>query len=129
MRGTSIRFDGAVLFVCFVLYWVSKTQIVSGMSDLIRWYFTDLLAVPSLLALFNLIWSALARRPVSGFAEIAYIALVCSIIWEVIAPLIVESSIGDPFDVLAYFIGALGYYALRRVLVNPRYEEEKRLCR
>ena len=127
MRGASIRFDGAVLFVCFVLYWASKTQIVSGMSDLIRWYFADLLAVPSLLALFNLIWSALARRPVSRFAEIAFIALVCSIIWEVVAPWIVESSIGDPFDALAYFIGATGFYALRRVLVNPRYQEEKRL--
>ena len=125
MRGISIRFDGAVLFACFVLYWASKTQIVLGMSDLIRWYFTDLLAVPSLLALFNLIWSALARRPVSGFAEIAIITLVCSIIWEVIAPSIVESSIGDPFDVLAYFIGAVGYYVLRRALVKSHCEEDK----
>lgn len=119
-RFDLIRFDIAVLAVCFALYCLTKLQCISSVSTLVSSYASDYMAVPSLLALYNLLHQGTLRRPVfRDLPQIWLLTLVCSIVWELITPLLSTSSVGDPYDVLAYYLGATSYYKLRSYLTPP----------
>lgn len=57
-----------------------------------------------------------SRWRVEGFGSTIALGALCCFAWEVIAPLIVPWSVGDPIDCLCYLGGGLLYAALRRLI-------------
>lgn len=76
-------------------------------------YFNDFLGGLAFMAYTNLLISLVQpryriRNPLIG---IAYI-FCCGLFWEYAAPLFVSDSVSDPWDVLAYCLGAVLYWAI-----------------
>jgi hypothetical protein len=81
-------------------------------------YFDDVLAGAILLA-----WAGLLAPPGSGSAKFVrsplgalIIIAGASFVWEVLVPIVLPRSIGDPLDVLAYFAGAALYLGIWRAI-------------
>lgn len=127
VNKSSIRFNSAVLAVCFVLYCISKLEPVISFNCLIAWHFADLLAIPSLLAVYNLIQGVLSRPMITGFIKISLVALIGSVFWELIYPLYNTTSTSDLIDAVVYYIGAILYYSLHRFL-TVKHSQHTQTC-
>lgn len=81
-----------------------------------RFHFGDLCGGALFPAYANLIALAVAKNPlISSFRRVVALEFVCSVAWEVIAPLVLARSTGDLLDVLAYFCGGLTYLMFRHL--------------
>ena len=86
-------------------------------AGLVQWfllcYATDLFA-----GLFLAAWADLLLRlgrlpPIRSWRQTVPLLLASGFVWEVLAPLWKAGAIFDPWDFLAYQIGALGYLWVR----------------
>ena len=77
-------------------------------------YLNDLFAMPLILAYTNLLFCWVGKRSPAFTTplQIAFLTLFCSIIWEGLAPSILQHSSRDPWDVVAYMIGGFSYFIL-----------------
>ena len=108
---------GAASFYGVNRFWLRST--VTGPA---RWflvcYANDLFA-----GLFLASWADLLLRlghlpPIRSCRQTVPLLLACGLVWEVLAPLWKSGAIFDPWDFLAYQIGALGYLLARRGLAG-----------
>lgn len=84
-----------------------------------QFYFGDLCGGTLFPAYVNLVGLVVIKKPlINSFKRILILELICSIAWEVIAPLVLPRSTGDALDVLAYFCGGLLYFAFRRLYLG-----------
>ena len=109
-----VRFECILLVACFFLYLCSKTNDVFASVAFIKYHFTDFIAMPSLIALFNVICSALYQSTISGLRQALLATCACTIIWELAAPFFLTASVCDPIDVIAYFAGAFVFCILQQ---------------
>lgn len=56
--------------------------------------------------------------PIRSWRQTVPLLLACGFVWEVLAPLWKAGAIFDPWDFLAYQVGALGYLWVRRRLAG-----------
>lgn len=67
----------------------------------------------------NLLCLAVGRRAlICGMPTSLATGVVCSIAWEIAAPMVLCYSVGDPLDAIAYVIGALTHELLRKLFVR-----------
>ena len=83
-------------------------------SRLLAWHGADFLAGGGMLCLLNLLLELARRRPVERFLPASAFLLGCGLFWEVVTPLYLPRSVGDPWDVLAVWLGGMALLALRR---------------
>ena len=85
------------------------------------WHGADFLAGGLMLCLLNILLYLSRRRPVERTLSASLFLLGCGLFWEVLTPLYLPRSVGDPRDVLAVWLGGLALLALRRALDRPRH--------
>jgi hypothetical protein len=104
--------------VCTVLYvvnrWLVKLRPAVG-EAFFRSYLNDLLLIPCALPPMLFLHRHLSLRPHDSFptrGEVMLHLVVWSLYCEWVGPVIQHQGIGDPLDVLAYWIGGIGSWAL-----------------
>ncbi len=112
------RFDGAVLAIVLLIYFVNRIIKVYGdylvFDDFFRYHFNDLCAGIAFIAYINLVLSFSKYNRITKIWQILLFALLCSFWWEVITPIYKNDSTPDILDALSYFIGTVLYWALDR---------------
>ena len=84
-------------------------------SRLLSWHFADFLAGALMLCILNGLLELLGRRPVYRVWSVSAFALGCGLFWEVVTPLYLPRSVGDPRDVLAVWLGAMAMLGVWRL--------------
>lgn len=85
------------------------------------WHGADFLAGGLMLCFLNSLLLLARRRPVERFLPASLFLLGCGLFWEIVTPLYLPRPVGDPWDVLAVWLGGLALLALRRALDRPRH--------
>lgn len=85
------------------------------------WHGADFLAGGAMLCLLNGLLLLSRRQPVERALPASLFLLACGLFWEVVTPLYLPRSVGDPWDVLAVWLGGLVLLALWRRLDRPRH--------
>lgn len=77
-------------------------------------HFNDFLGGISIMAYINLILSLKKDKPlrIEKFWILTLSIILIGIFWEVISPLYLSNSTGDPLDIFAYFLGGCAYFGL-----------------
>lgn len=88
---------------------------------LLAWHGADFLAGGLMLCFLNGLLLLARRRPLERFLPASLFLLGCGLFWEIVTPLYLPRSVGDPRDVLAVWLGGLALLALRRALDRPRH--------
>lgn len=84
-----------------------------------RNHFGDLCGGMLFPAYVNLLCLAVGRRAlICGMPTSLVTGVVCSIAWEIAAPMVLSYSVGDPLDAIAYVIGALTHELLRKLFIR-----------
>lgn len=80
-------------------------------------HFNDVLAMGLLLPYSNVLLGLYTGRDLRLLRlwPLLLFTLAVGVFWEVVTPLYYATSVGDPWDVLAYFVGGFLYYGLVRV--------------
>ena len=86
---------------------------------LLAWHGADFLAGGLMLCFLNGLLLLARRRPLERFFPASLFLLGCGLFWEVLTPLYLPRSVGDPRDVLAVWLGGLVLLALWRRLNRP----------
>lgn len=81
---------------------------------LLAWHGADFLAGGLMLCLLNGLLLLARRRPVERFLPASAFLLGCGLFWEVVTPRYLPRSVGDPWDVLAVWLGGAALLALWR---------------
>ena len=92
---------------------------------LLAWHGADALAGGLMLCLLNGLLHLAHRRPVERLLPTSAFLLICGLFWEVVTPLYLSRSIGDPWDVVAVWLGGLALLALWRGLDRRRSGRER----
>ena len=85
------------------------------------WHGADVRAGGLMLCFLNGLLLLTRRRPVERFLPASLFLLGCGLFWEIVTPLYLPRSVGDPWDVLAVWLGGLVLLALWRRLDRPRH--------
>jgi hypothetical protein len=106
------RYLGDGLFlVCCSLYALNRWGIKPHAHNaFLRFHFNDLLLMPCALPLLLWVQRRLQLRATDAppaWGEIALYTSFWSILFEVIGPHLVRRATGDPWDVVAYFVGGM----------------------
>ena len=86
---------------------------------LLAWHGADFLAGGLMLCFLNGLLLLARRRPVERVFPASAFLLGCGLFWEVLTPLYLPRSVGDPRDVLAVWLGGLALLALWQWLDRP----------
>lgn len=76
-------------------------------SRLLAWHFADFLAGALMLCVLNGSLEILGHKPVRQPRAVSVFALGCGLFWELVTPLYLSQSVGDPRDILAVWLGAM----------------------
>lgn len=88
-------------------------------SRLLAWHGADFLAGAMMLCVLNGSLELLGRRPVRRALAVSAFALGCGLFWELVTPLYLPRSVGDPRDVLAVWLGAMAMLGAERLRSRP----------
>lgn len=113
--------DAAVLGAALVLFCLNNQVIKEALAgtfagDFFKNYFNDVLGGIAFLAYTNIVVGLV--RPTLRLRRLASIAaylFLCGLFWEYAAPLFVAGSVSDPWDIVCYVVGGVGYGAALRV--------------
>ena len=86
---------------------------------LLAWHGADCLAGGLMLCFLNGLLLLARRRPGERIFPASLFLLGCGLFWEIVTPLYLSRSVGDPWDVLAVWLGGLALLALWRRLDRP----------
>ena len=94
-----------------VLYGLNRFCLIPAteglLHDLLAWHGADILAGAMMLCILNVALLASRRRPLRRFGWVTLFLLGCGLFWEVITPLYLPRSVGDPRDLAAYWLGGM----------------------
>ena len=111
----------AVIVAVVVVYAVNTFFGKPNFSDyFLHCHLNDLFAMPFILAYTNLLISWIGKnfKGVTSPTRIGCLTIFCVVVWEGIAPMLLANSTRDPWDVVAYSIGSICYFAV--VVVTDR---------
>lgn len=83
-----------------------------ALHRLLAWHFADFLAGALMLCLLNALLAAAKRPPARRFLPVSAFLLGCGLFWEMVTPLYLPRSVGDPRDILAVWLGGTGMWLL-----------------
>ena len=102
------------------LYLLNRFLLVPLTScRLLAWHGADFLAGGLMLCFLNGLLLLARRRPVERFLPASAFLLGCGLFWEVVTPRYLPRSVGDPWDVLAVWLGGAALLALWRAWDRP----------
>ena len=123
MRLNKIQKKDLLFFIVPLIFFqineLIKAEVqIPVLGYLLRCHFNDYLGGISFAAYLNFVlslsnWTTFQLTKIRHFLVAA---LVCGVVWEVITPLFMHSSVGDVWDVVAYILGMLTYWFFGRKL-------------
>lgn len=101
------------------LYFINRFLIkpfilIPVLSYLSKCHINDFFGGIVFCAYYNIIMLLGEKKPVVKFSEILAVIFIVGLIWEYIFPLFLPYSTSDIFDVIAYLLGGIVYYFLKR---------------
>lgn len=101
------------------LYALNRWFLIPGTTGdlhrLLAWHGADALAGALMLCILNGALGAARRPAVVRPVPATLFLLGCGWFWEAVTPLYLPRSVGDPWDVLAVWLGGMALLALRRL--------------
>ena len=85
---------------------------------LLAWYGADFLAGALMLCVVNGLLALMGHPPLRRFAVTLFL-LGCGLFWEMVTPLYLPRSVGDPWDVLACWLGGMAMWLWDRHIKTP----------
>lgn len=79
-----------------------------------------------MLFILNFLLTATRHPPVLRILPASAFILGCGCFWEFVTPLYLSRSVTDPWDLAAYWIGAMGYLGAVRLRQYQRNKAAKR---
>ena len=120
MKRTLLRRYAASGVLIAGLYLLNRFLLVPLTGwRLLAWHGADFLAGGLMLCFLNGLLLLARRRPVERVFPASAFLLGCGLFWEVLTPLYLPRSVGDPWDVLAVWLGGLALLALWQWLDRP----------
>lgn len=89
---------------------------VPYLGYLLRNHFNDFLGGVSFIALVNAILFFSIYNKIKKLGIILIIGVGCSIVWELITPIFLDSSTGDFWDAVSYSLGFTLYWMIKRFI-------------
>lgn len=107
------RFDVALSFAAISVY-VCNRYIASFDAflpyEFAHYHLGDLCGGVLFPAYFNLLtYSVMKTEVISGYRKGILLSILCSLVWEVITPILAPTSTGDPIDAAMYAFGTMAY--------------------
>lgn len=97
----------------YVLNRFCLIPVTTGMlHDLLAWYGADCLAGALMLCFVNFLLLEANRPPLHRFWAVTGFLLGCGLFWEVITPLYLVRSVGDPWDIAACWLGGAAIWLI-----------------
>ena len=110
------KFDFIVFIFTALLYFVNNfilKSITKGIANyFFTGYFNDLICPLGFVAYTNILLFFINKK-IDKFYHILFFCFLCGIVWEFIAPLLKETSVTDPYDLLCYCIGGTLYWIIK----------------
>ena len=108
------RIENFLIFITCVGLYGLNTLIFSSINNyklnfFFSSYFNDILAPLLLFSYINLLLSLIDKKLYS-LKYLIPIIIICSFVWEYLAPFFKPTSVIDPFDILFYVLGTLIYW-------------------
>lgn len=106
--------DSVILLLCCSLYFCNQLLIRAAkyVPVFFASYFSDLLAMPAILAYINLLLALFRRRRMRSLGKQLLLCAACSYVWEIAAVELKAGAVCDPYDVVCYFCGTVAYWAI-----------------
>lgn len=98
----------AALYILNRLCFIPATT--GPLHRLLAWHGADFLAGALMLCVVNGLLALTGRPPLRRFAAVALFLLGCGLFWEMVTPLYLPRSVGDPWDVLACWLGGVALW-------------------
>lgn len=97
-----------IFIICFILYLLNELLFKKNYNNIFFiGYYNDILA-PLLLLSFSNILLDKYKKKILG-AKSFIVIFICSIVWEILAPIIKKGAVLDVLDFVAYTIGCVIY--------------------
>jgi hypothetical protein len=114
-RNHFIILNIAVIASCGIAYLLNQ-QVLKRLSDnfLIQGYFNSFFATPLLLAYSNIL-VCLGRLHYLLFLSLTRIvpfAILAGLFWQYVTPLYRSSKVFNPYELVAYTLGSISYWAI-----------------
>ena len=107
--------SAAIIAALYILNRFCLIPATSGvLHDLLAWHGADALAGALMLCILNILLLAARRPPLRRFWAVTLFLLGCGVFWEVITPLYLSRSVGDPWDVAACWLGGVAMWLIQR---------------
>ena len=114
--------DLVMLAAGFVLFYLNDLALKPLLSDaafgwLFKNHFNDVLAGLAFMAYTNVLLALF--RPKGRIVRLRFVIpfiFACGLFWECVAPLFVSGSVADPWDLLAYVMGGIVYWAVNALV-------------
>lgn len=123
-----LLFDLVNIIVVAILYLLNNCifKQLDFIDIKLKWflvcYFNDLICPFGFLSYLNFLFKFLNYR-IKSIWEILLWCLGSGLIWEYLAPFIKSSAVSDPYDLLCYLIGGVGYYLLSYILLDIKSKQ------
>lgn len=98
----------AVLYILNRFWFIPVTT--GPLHRLLAWHGADFLAGGLMLCVVNALLALTGRPPLRRFAAVTLFLLGCGLFWEVLTPLYLPHSVGDPWDMLACWLGGVALW-------------------
>ncbi|MTI95725.1 MAG: hypothetical protein FH749_09625 [Firmicutes bacterium] len=126
-----VKLNLVIIVVVFMVYLFNQLVLKQlTWHFFVHWYINDILAAPLLLGYSNIL---LALSPyklrIAGLGPVLLFMLVVGLFWEVVTPLYKPTSVGDPWDLVAYLTGGGIYLIAFRALSRTQLFLERVIYR
>ena len=111
----SIFFSGAFLYAANEFIKMRTSGLI---GYLLRCHFNDFIAGLIIVAYSNYVISLSKYNSIDGLKDIVFFSSVCGLFWEGVAPLFLRYSVSDPVDIVAYVLGSVLYYYIKKMIVS-----------
>ena len=107
----------AALYILNRLCFIPATA--GALHRLLAWHGADVLAGAVMLCILNTLLALTGRPPLRRVLAVTLCLLGCGLFWEVLTPLYLSRSVGDPRDVLACWLGGMSLWLWDRHEKTP----------
>ena len=111
-RDNNSNYSIISLLILVLLYTLNELYFKS-LHPIFKNHFNDFLAMPLLLS-----YGSLVHKKSLSTLTVVLLTIICSFVWEFVAPMYKSDSMGDWLDVVSYIVGSLvwiiGFKLIRR---------------
>ena len=105
--------DYIISLLILVLLYTLNELYLKSLHPIFKNHFNDFLAMPLLLS-----YGSLVHKKSLSTLTVVLLTVICSFVWEFVAPMYKSDSMGDWLDVVSYIVGSLvwiiGFKLIRR---------------